>query len=1312
MPYTFNPFSGRLDYYSDLSGYVPYTGATSDVNLGSYALTTTGIGTFGSLVTTVGGFTLLSGQDIKPSSNSTTAMNISQADGTNFVTFDTTNKRTLFGSDSGLTIPTTTLHLAGTTSSHYAQIDTGLNFNWVTPPATAGFTVALVEDAGAGGLGDGTYYYWCTYYTTLGETQVLGSGNVKTIVTDATHETVLVTIPVSTDYRVIGRKVYRSKVNGQSYNVYLTKTIADNTTTTFNDTLADASQGTVNGGYLENTTNSQIFVNSATAFKSQGYSLYVGYAAGNVITGGGYNCFVGARAGSSATTAQSSTYVGSQAGQTATTGAGNVGVGFNACGSSVTFTGGANVGVGYDALYQMSSASESVGVGYLAGGKLTTGNYNVFVGSQSGYGGVARGISNMVCLGYKSGAYETVSSKLFIDALDRTDEATSRIQSLIYGTFNATVASQQLTINAGTLNLNAGIDTDLIINFTGTTNSGLLNWMEDEDYFKYSDGILMNSTEELFFNATTEYIKSANAGYLDLGANTGIRLNQATSTAYQLTSTLATGTSPLAVSSTTLNTNLNADLLDGQHGSYYQTALTTGNMTASSPILVDNTRQVIGGAVVISHATTDGNIHLPSGGSSNQILKNSTSGTGVWGTVTESSGALGSITTLSMNNQLTNTLAGGTKPFVITSTTMCDNLNADLWDGYQFSDYLNQAVKTTSAPTFTDMTFSDMQIGTPTYSTIGNLIDITNSGGRINGGLLTAGTAVCNYSAMRGVIKDQGVSPLKFFDIDAGSVALTDNATNWVYLDYNSGTPQVLATTIRSFISLVSQFIMGQAYREGDNVKVLSAGNTNFNFQRSVYERDIARAFFERTSGSILSETGTRQILCTAGIYYSGYTRFLTGIYNSSTENFDHYYYMLNGAWTVLSATGQINNTQYNLMTPAGSESLATLTDGFYGVHWIYQNSDGDVDVVLGNGSYTLSQAYAVQVPTSIPNYLTYFANLIGKIIILKNAATFTSIESAFTAKFTSQAVNVHNDTIGIQGGTTSQYYHLTSAEYTGTGTNNFVRQTSPTLTTPNIGVATGTSFQGIIGNVTPDAITGTTIQSNTGIVPDANDGAYLGTSSLGFSDLFLAEGGVINWDNGDFTITQTGDVLAFAGGTLTFPTPFTLGATSVTSTGTQLNYLNAVTGTTGTTNTNLVFSTSPVFTTPNIGIATATGNIKGMPQHLRFTILDPHNVYDMDTQICIWNKTDAALTVTNLEVTCDANPATQIFGDVKYADTFIGLGTPVVINDFDTTNGVRSDSTITSGSVAAGKCIYIQFDSQPIQAITQINFDLQFDYD
>ena len=59
--------------------------------------------------------------------------------------------------------------------------------------------------------------------------------------------------------------------------------------------------------------------------------------------------------------------------------------------------------------------------------------------------------------------------------------------------------------------------------------------------------------------------------------------------------------------------------------------------------------------------------------------------------------------------------------------------------------------------------------------------------------------------------------------------------------------------------------------------------------------------------------------------------------------------------------------------------------------------------------------------------------------------------------------------------------------------------------------------------------------------------------------------------------------------GTVTIPTPFTLGSVSVTSTGTQLNYLSGTTGTTGTGN--LVLSVAPAFTGhPTIEGVTSTG--------------------------------------------------------------------------------------------------------------------------
>ncbi len=61
--------------------------------------------------------------------------------------------------------------------------------------------------------------------------------------------------------------------------------------------------------------------------------------------------------------------------------------------------------------------------------------------------------------------------------------------------------------------------------------------------------------------------------------------------------------------------------------------------------------------------------------------------------------------------------------------------------------------------------------------------------------------------------------------------------------------------------------------------------------------------------------------------------------------------------------------------------------------------------------------------------------------------------------------------------------------------------------------------------------------------------------------------------------------------GTTTLASPITLGATSVTTTGTQLNYLNAATGTTGTMSTNVVFSGSPTIATPTISTITSANS-------------------------------------------------------------------------------------------------------------------------
>ena len=62
--------------------------------------------------------------------------------------------------------------------------------------------------------------------------------------------------------------------------------------------------------------------------------------------------------------------------------------------------------------------------------------------------------------------------------------------------------------------------TDITVTFDGETSDGVLKWMEDEDYFEFSDDILVASTEKLQFRDTAIYINSSTDGQLDLVADT------------------------------------------------------------------------------------------------------------------------------------------------------------------------------------------------------------------------------------------------------------------------------------------------------------------------------------------------------------------------------------------------------------------------------------------------------------------------------------------------------------------------------------------------------------------------------------------------------------------------------------------------------------------------------------------------------------------------------------------------------------------------------------------------------------------------
>jgi hypothetical protein len=306
---------------------------------------------------------------------------------------------------------------------------TGIDFSQVSCPTTQTLTLT----SGGSNLGVGTYYYGISYVTAVGETAALNGAEWRnsnslvnpSITTDSVHRKVTITLPVSADARVTGRKIYRTLVNGAYYSVKLVATIANNTATSYVDDIADGSLTTGDGYNQGNTTNRLITLNNLTAMRI-GTNTTLGADAGTDLTSGAANTLIGKSSGRAITTGSTNVCIGDYAGAYNSTSGYNTSIGVYA---DYTGTGGCNTAVGGCAGFQQ-----------------TTGNYNTWAGYSAGAANVA--YSNSVMVGAYAGAYETGSSKLFIDGIDRGTEAASRTNSIIYGVMNTTPTSQILHLNA------------------------------------------------------------------------------------------------------------------------------------------------------------------------------------------------------------------------------------------------------------------------------------------------------------------------------------------------------------------------------------------------------------------------------------------------------------------------------------------------------------------------------------------------------------------------------------------------------------------------------------------------------------------------------------------------------------------------------------------------------------------------------------------------------------------------------------------------------------------------------------------------
>ena len=325
-----------------------------------------------------------------------------------------------------------------------------------------------------------------------------------------------------------------------------------------------------------------------------------------------------------------------------------------------------------------------------------------------------------------------------------------------------------------------------------------------------------------------------------------------------------------------------------------------------------------------------------------------------------------------------------------------------------------------------------LEIGDATYDDLQDFVNSVQSSGFISGFTLSNSREVLelDVAAGSGMIKitDSAIGVTKFFDF-AGvqNVTLTADNINYIYVDYNAGTPQIVATTDRSTIELNRHIILGRVYKNGTTLHILNSGVCVCNIIRKDHERLVERDGFDYISGAILSEVGSLNLSLTAGVWYMGLNRITTDALDTSVADTFEYKHYGTASWITDNALATaIDCTHYN----DGDDVLGSLGVNNYGVQWAYITTDSKMWIIYGTENGTLTNAEVATPPASLPIYLETMGELVAKIIV-RQSGSIISILATQAETYSASAVSNHNELGGLQGGAANDYYHLTVAQHT-----------------------------------------------------------------------------------------------------------------------------------------------------------------------------------------------------------------------------------------------------------------------------------------
>lgn len=263
---------------------------------------------------------------------------------------------------------------------------------------------------------------------------------------------------------------------------------------------------------------------------------------------------------------------------------------------------------------------------------------------------------------------------------------------------------------------------------------------------------------------------------------------------------------------------------------------------------------------------------------------------------------------------------------------------------------------------------------------------------------------------------------------------------------------------------------------------------------------------------------------------------------------------------TVYATTGDFTNIAGTVTT--GSTSAANWT-----INSDNETSDAEISsIAFETGSATFNAVLQWNSLSDAGRYAGYDANFVANypISIISQVSggnqTFTSgslfnygqssthaitqggafvgVDIDFSSNITNATQNQTGVLITLKDGSSSG----TAIGFQTAGTMDYGLDIGGTIGTHDIRLSNGETINNTTNGTLAFGIDGTNEVSltATALSPSTTDGTALGTTSLMWSDLFLASGGVINFNNGDITLTHGTNALGIEGGSVGIgdPTP------------------------------------------------------------------------------------------------------------------------------------------------------------------------------